>query len=98
MVDPDSDSDHENDIDDGKSSGRKQQVINSTHAGKIIAAEEDEDVRVTFMTYKKLFAPGGGWCTIVAIQIAMCCFVFCNIAATYYTQKWAYASPEDQQD
>ena len=28
----------------------------------------------------------------------MCCFIFCNIAATYYTQKWAYADPEEQQD
>ena len=71
-------------------------VFGSSHAvGKIISSEEDEAVQVTSTTYKRLFKPGGGCCTILVIQLAMLSFVFCNITATYYTQRWAYATPED---
>ena len=28
----------------------------------------------------------------------MCSLVFCNIVTTYYTQKWAYADPAEQQE
>ena len=65
---------------------KKRQVINATieRSSKIISSEEDENVRVTFETYKKLFKPGGSWYTIVFIQVSMCCFVFCNIASMYY--------------
>lgn len=51
-----------------------------------MADEEDENVEVTGTTYAKLFAPGGGLCIIVVINLAMLCFVFCNIAANYYIQ------------
>lgn len=96
VVDSDSDGDDAGrDRDDETQSGRKLQIINSTHSGKMIASEEDENVRVTSQTYRKLFAPGGGCCTFFIIQIAMCCFVFCNISATYFTQKWAYADPQE---
>lgn len=53
--------------------------------------EEDESIVVTLDTYKRVFKPGGGCCVIFTIQLAMLAFVFCNITAYYYTQKWAYA-------
>ena len=51
---------------------------------KIIESEADENVRVTRETYKKLFQPGGSWCTIILIQITMCLFVVCNIGSSFY--------------
>ena len=43
-------------------------IFSSTPAsGKIIADEEDENVPVTYTTYKMLFKPGGGCCTVTVI-------------------------------
>ena len=90
--------------DDGKGTSRSTKqhnvVVNSRSvvAGKITSSEEDEDVEVTWTTYSKMFKPGGGCCTILIIQLAMLCFVFCNIAASYFLQKWAYSDEEEQSD
>ena len=73
-IESESDSDKENDEASNEkrtksmASERYQNIINSLHSkGKIMASEEDEVVLVTSTTYKKLFKPGGGACTMITI-------------------------------
>ena len=65
-------------------------------AGRIIKDEQDEIVKVEFESYAKYFRFAGGWPVIVIFTFLMVGFILCQLAANFYTQKWAYGSPEDQ--
>ena len=67
-------------------------------AGRIINDEQDEIVKVEMQSYAKYFKFAGGWWVIIIFNIIMMFFIACQMAGNYFTQKWAYGSPEDQQD
>ena len=67
-------------------------------AGKIISDEQDEIVGVAFETYAKYFSYAGGWCVIIVINLLLLGFISLQMAGNYFTQKWSFASEEDQQD
>ena len=67
-------------------------------AGRIIRDEQDEIVKVELESYRKYFRFAGGCSVIVIFNLIMMTFVFVGFAANYYTQKWAYGTPEEQQD
>lgn len=62
----------------------------------MIADEGDDEVTVEGKSYYRLMKMGGGWIPFISVNIAMLCFIFCNIAGDFMTQKWAYSSAADQ--
>ena len=59
-------------------------------AGRIINDEQDEIVKVEMETYAKYFRYAGGWCVIIIYCLILICFISCQMASNYLTQKWAY--------
>ena len=67
-------------------------------SGKLMLDEQDEEVIVTAKTYWKLIKGAGGVPLIIFINVIMISFISSQILGSFYTQKWAYASPAEQQD
>lgn len=64
--------------------------------GRMMENESEENVVVSWNTYRKLLNPAGGCCTFLIVNICMFLFILCTIGLNYFTQKWAN-EPQDLQ-
>lgn len=67
-------------------------------AGRIINDEQNEIIKVEFESYRKYLKFAGGCSVAIIFNFLIMTFIFLQLGANFYTQKWAYATPEDQQD
>lgn len=81
---------------DGGDAAREE--ANAKDKGRIIKDEQDEIVKVEWPSFKRYFNYAGGWCLLIPYMIVLIIFIVVGLAITYYTQTWAYAPYETQQD
>lgn len=92
-ADPSEADDRERDANDAA-----EKEVTAKDKGKIIKDEQDEIVQVQMKSFARYFNYAGGWCLLIPYLIILVAFIIVSLAITFFTQTWAYADEETQQD
>ena len=65
--------------------------LEAKEKGRIIKDEQDEIIKVQWESYKKYYRLAGGFLTVLVLNLTIWSFIFAQLVANYYTQKWADA-------
>ena len=58
--------------------------------GKIISDENDEKIKITWKTYKKVLDYAGGWNRLIFLNITLIAKTYCETMLSYKLGEWAH--------